>query len=373
MTHESKGEFLVNQENFSFKQWKIYRVCSIVGENIHFNEANMKKQLFLKLCIVLVGVQLWGSERNWAHGSVSQDDALSVQPAFAAALGDVLKNFKRRITFLEIGREADYTFALSPLYKAIWVALLVEGGPAPTVERIKAYNIKNITVLAPPTISYETFFTLGRCEHFDVVFVHDISHLVRAAGPKYIDALIKLGDYVFIEASYTRFKGELKKKKVTVVAQNGESELYLSIKPKKSLDIPRYTQKDRPLNKQPNYFIKSSFTDKFFSKKGEERPIKWVDGINLVTFAMLRGAYPVDSSIRKQVLAMKKTHSKHNDLVLGNIIVQGDKLIPIDCTDSRRDADLHRCISSALRAFKEGNIRQKNPERWIREYYDGFN
>ena len=134
------------------------------------------------------------------------------------------------------------------------------------------------------------------------------------------------------------------------------------------MDIARYTQKDHAINTQPKYHVKSSFTEKYFSKKALEHPLKWVDGINLVTFAMLR-AFILKIVILENGCCHEKNHPKHNDLVLGNIIVQGEVLIPIDLNDSRRDADLHRCISSALKAFKEGNTRHRNPERWMQDYY----
>ena len=272
---------------------------------------------------------------------------------------------------LEVGTQSvPYTFALATLFKTICIAMLVEGSAADIVHRVKEGNYTNITVLAPRNAHYDTFFTLARCEHFDVVIVHDVCSQLHTAGSKFIDALVKLGDYVFIEASHTKFQSELKKKKISFAGRYEEIELYFSYKPKASLDIARFTQKDRAVSTQPKYHIKSTYNEKLFSKKGLEKPLKWVDGINLVTFAMLRGVYPEDGHIRKQIVGMKKTHREHNDLVLGNIIVQGQDLIPIDVNDSRRNADLHTCITSALRAFKEGNIRHKNPERWIHEYYD---
>ncbi len=332
----------------------------------------MKRELLLGILIFLGSGQLLAAESVAQEDTVSKDELNEqYEPPYLAAITDVIKNFKRRITFLEIGRStADYTFELAPVCKAIFVALLVEGGAQDVVQEIKADKHANITVLAPRNAQYESFFTLGRCEHFDVVIVHDLCPLMRTAGPKYIDALVKLGDYVFIEATQSKFQNELKKKKMPLVASSDGNELYLSHKPKTGLDIARFTQKDRPVSTQPKYQIRSTFTEKFFNKKGLERPLKWVDGINLVTFAMLKGVYPEDVSIRKQLATMKKTHPDHNDLVLGNIIVQGDKLIPIDLHDSRRDADIHRCINAALKAFKDGNIRHRNPERWIREYYD---
>lgn len=120
----------------------------------------------------------------------------------------------------------------------------------------------------------------------------------------------------------------------------------------------------------PRYRVISNFKEKFFDKDALDKPLRWVDGINLITFALLKGVYPTDKMIRQQIIKAEKTHSQHNDLVLGNFILQGDRLIPIDVNDKRRDANLNKCIKAALRAFKEGNTRHKNPQQWIRAYYD---
>lgn len=287
------------------------------------------------------------------------------------AIGTVLKKFKRRITVLEIGRgKADYTCAIAQLYNTACIALLIDSGSQELIERIHATKASNITVLAPARLSYESLFTLGRCEHFDVVIVHDIGEAINAPLGKLVDAFIKLGDYVFIESSQGPLRNELQKKKIPLLHTQEQTGLYLSYKPKTSLDIARFTQKHRPLNPHPKYHIKSNLQRKYFQKKDAAHPVKWVDGINLVTFALLSGVYPEDYQIRRQLITMKKTHPDHNDLVLGNIIVQGQKLIPIDCNDARRDADMDRCLTAALGAFKEGNDRHKNPEKWIHDYYD---
>ena len=250
-----------------------------------------------------------------------------IEQQYFSAISDVVKKFKRRITVLEIGATStSYSFSLSDLYKPICVALLIEGGVQNMVERVKSEKRTNITVLAPKGAQYDVFFTLGRCEHFDVVLVHDILPFIRKPGSKFLEALIKLGDYVFIETSDTKFQVQLAKRHVMPVVRTENSTLYLSHKQKTTLDIARFSQKDRAINPNPKYHVKSSYTEKFFNKRGSEHATKWVDGINLVTFAMLRGVYPEDGDIRKQLGVMKKTHSNHNDLVLGNIIVQGTRL-----------------------------------------------
>lgn len=332
------------------------------------------KQHFIPAYFILPALLLLLSGTLFAEKNYAQNESLSAEvheSGYLPEILDVIKNYKRPITVLEISSTSPtYTFTLASLYKTVCIALLLGGGIQDTIRKVKEDHYNNITVLAPRNAQYEAFFTLSRCEHFDVVIVHDISQQLRTSGTKFVEALTKLGDHVFIEASYSKFQNALKKKKIPQIASQGESELYLSSKPKTSLDIARFTQRDRPVSATPKYHIKSTFTEKTFNKKGLKQPIKWVDGINLVTFAMLKGVYPEDGQIRKQVAAMKRSHPDHNDLVLGNIIVQGDTLIPIDLNDSRRDADLHRCITSALRAFQDGNLRHRNPEKWIRDYYD---
>ncbi len=322
----------------------------------------------MKFRFYVLTLILWGSH------------CLHLEPLYAevqkssnylSAIGDVMKKFKRRVTVLEIGRtQAEYSLTLAKIYKTACVAFLFDGGSQSLVQQIKADEYANVTVLAPRGIHHESLVTLGRCEHFDVVIIHDISSYIHANGAKILDAFTKLGDYVFIETSHHGMQNELKRKRIPLVAQNGNTALYLSYKPKTSLDIARFTQKEHPINRHPKYHIKSSHNEKYFIKKNAERPVKWVDGINLVTFAMLRGVYPDDFLIRKQLADMKKRHSDHNDLVLGNIIVQGERLVAIDFHDERRDADAQKCLAAALRAFTEGNQRQKNPEKWIREYYE---
>ena len=290
---------------------------------------------------------------------------------YVDALHSVTKNFKRRITVLEISpTSAEYTLSLARTTRAICVALLVAGGETAVIEQVKNSKQRNISVMAPKNPQNDTFNTISRCEHFDVVMVQDITKYMTCSCSKLAETLIKLGDYVFIEAGSFEMKQEMVRRKLSLVAKKGENELYLSYKQKLSLDIARYTQKDRPINPKPKYTIKSSLTEKLFYKRASSEPTRWVDGINLVTFSMLRGVYPEDEHIRKQLTLMEKMCPGHNDLVLGNIILQGDRLIPIDFNDSRRDADFQRCLASAIKAFKEGNIRHRNPEKWMNDYYD---
>ena len=144
---------------------------------------------------------------------------LSIEHSIKKHIEQLLKKFKRRITVLEVGRSATpYAFLLCYNHNCIWVSLLLEGNGKNVVERIKSERLNTITVLNPRSAQYDVFFNLGRCEHFDVVIVHDIFDLFQVKNRQLIDALIKLGDYVFIETSHKDIESELRKRRVTQIA-----------------------------------------------------------------------------------------------------------------------------------------------------------
>lgn len=96
------------------------------------------------------------------------------EPAHYDALKNVLTKFTRRMTVLEVGRTSvPYTFSLTAGLKAICIALLTEGDASAVVQEVNKQQHHTITILAPARMSISNFETLGRCEHFDVVYVHD--------------------------------------------------------------------------------------------------------------------------------------------------------------------------------------------------------
>ena len=147
------------------------------------------------------------------------------------------------------------------------------------------------------------------------------------------------------------------------------STIFYSYKKKTQLERARFTQTFKPSEARPTYRITSDFSTKSFSKGPLFKPTPWIHGINMVTFVMCSGVYPTDVMIRKRIAALRNAHLEHNDLVIGNIIMQGDKLIPIDFNDTRRSGNSVSCIAAALQAFHEGNRRLKDPTRWINDYY----
>jgi len=105
---------------------------------------------------------------------------------------------------------------------------------------------------------------------------------------------------------------------------------------KKGLDIARWDVK-APESSTPRYEIISTFTEKML-RKGSFNST-WHPGINLMTGLHL-GFY----------------YLKHNDLVIGNFIMTGKTIVPIDFNDPRRNIDSRVCVHAAVALLKEDPI-----------------
>lgn len=280
------------------------------------------------------------------------------------------QEYKRKFMVLEIGaQQTPYIFELAKNRNAVCVALLVEGGQQNSVHSVVSNGYHNIMILAPHKIAHKELETLGKCEHFDIVIVHDCLDYLNFNALRTVDALLSLGDHCFIAHTAHDLLPHLYKKSKCI-----KTDHFVAIyTPKSYLDLARFTQKVQGKSKIKKYKIKSSFTQKIFTKTTKKQPTLWIEGLNLVTFAMLKGIYPADARIRQEIKRIEKFYPEHNDLVLGNIIVQGDSLVPIDMADQRRNADLKHCVTAALGSFKAGNKRLVNPEKWIKNYYNCFN
>ena len=279
-----------------------------------------------------------------------------LDPAHLSAVSKVIKRYKRLITVLEIGKSCEYIPQLAEK-EIIGIALIVgdtcSGGTCLP---------KNTTVLAPQELTLGQLTMFAQCEHIDVVIVHDSTLLIKGPLASLVGTLINLGEHIFIEAETSTLEEVLLQSALMNKVVEEGTPLFYSYKPKKYLTYTRFTQK-RP--SQTQYKVESTYKTKQFIKE-EANPLPWVHGINLVTFVMLNGIFPTNDRIKQQFLSFRTTHPQHTDLVLGNIIVQGDNLIPIDLTDARRRAPLSWCITAAVRAFDKS---REDPRKWINEYY----
>jgi hypothetical protein len=291
---------------------------------------------------------------------------------YLSAISSFLDNYTRPITILEVGlTSADYALELASKYKGTYALLLMKDSQQ-IVDRVREKSYHNVMVLNPKKISAHSFFMLSRCEHIDVVLVHkDIySALSKNEWQPALDALLTVGDYTFIEITpkHAFLCKKYMDNKLTYVKQRQEDTLLLYTYQKKGLDIPRWTARTIPVSPTPRYTITSNFNQKLLHKDTVDQPIKWIPGLNLKTFVMLRGIYPTDTIIAHQLRNMTHSLPYHNDLTIGNIIIQGETLVPIDFNDKRRNANMYKWLRRALRLFNGDNSRLKNPAKRVEQY-----
>jgi hypothetical protein len=113
-----------------------------------------------------------------------------------------------------------------------------------------------------------------------------------------------------------------------------DTHLYLIIKDKDT--IKRKTWLMPPM-KEKTHIIASTYETKTFTKhltkpRDTKRVTEWVPGINLITYKMYQGTYPLHGTIKQEIERL--SHMKHADWQLNNIIVQGKKCTMIDVEDS---------------------------------------
>jgi hypothetical protein len=294
----------------------------------------------------------------------------SAAAAMQAHLALLLGQFKRQFTLIEVGG-GDAAFSITRTHRSFGVALLPQGEGDDLLRECAASKNPLMIVLRPQIIDDKRLKRFGECEHVDIALVHEASIQPPADNHyrAYADTLLALADYSYIETANSGFMEELRRRKLPVIEESEGRLLFYSQCQKTGLERARYTQ-----DKEPGiqYQIISSFTEKYFKKPMLPKPTQWIHGINLMTFAMLGGIYPSDSHICKQIEMMPDFYTDHSDLVLGNMIMQGTTLIAIDIKDSRRSSRSSRCIQAALNAFKPGNNRLLNPERWAQDYFQAL-
>ena len=281
------------------------------------------------------------------------------------ALKPLLKQYQRPITFLHLWpNKSQVAFALSDKYDCVSIVLFPQASSY--INSCFAYN--NM-VLLNTDLSIKGLRYLGECEHFDVTLVHNIADVFPNDWKKAIDLALTLGDYIIFEAppsssklyrpvvDYLRKKaGERVGFPDNAIAQQA-GELYQCAPLKKYLIKRRWNYKNKWTLGE--YTIDSSFTHKKFIKN-KTKPkgysvTPWHPGINLYTFKQLNGIYPTHEMIRGMLYPLASL--KHNDLRLFNLIIQGNKLMPIDVDENERHADPQVLLPGIIAQFRALKLR----------------
>lgn len=309
-------------------------------------------------------------KRNFCVLLYSVTLATGLQSSHSSILDSYIDRYSRSVTILEVGIDSiGYGLELAKKHDCTMVELLL-GKLSHKFNYNREREYPNLIVLNPRTLLLEQLYTLSRCEHFDIVIVRDIprrlkhNHELNSNLHKTLELLLKLGDATFFELPVNHELHAFIQAKNGKLIARSSSELYFFDTPKKGLDIPRWSQRQLPPLEKPRYPIVSNFCEKLYIKDNQR--INWLKGINLLTFVMLRGICPCDATISRNIYNFRS--SNHNDLIIGNIVIQGSLLIAIDINDPRWDAHLETCIKAAMNVFKGDKWRLKDPEQCFQAY-----
>ncbi|MCL4360758.1 hypothetical protein M1446_00200 [Candidatus Dependentiae bacterium] len=268
----------------------------------------------------------------------------------SAIIRNFLNQYRRPITILEItDQPIYYSFELCRYFN-ITCCLLYLGNRNRIMQDSYLINSNKVVVLNPEQFTGEMLQTLTRCEHFDVSIIN-VRNNLKMSLESALEYFSKLGDYLFIDDTTAKIRNFFESS-YKILDQFSNNKLLAISTPKNGLDIPRWAKKNLPMSDIPRYFVESNFLEKYLIKNAKKT--KWIHGINLVTFIMLYGIYPSNEMIIENIYEMKR--SGHNDLVVGNMIIQGKTVQLIDFADSRRSLRTRKGVSAAIKLFKDKEL-----------------
>jgi len=320
------------------------------------------KKRFLSFVIILCShVVLFGIKENNLYSSNYEH------------IESLVNKYTIDVTILEIANAEDelYSFNLAKKSNCVCIILLMNYGAEPIIQRIKSEKLRNVIVLEPRDLDGQMLYALSKCEHIDISIIHDYFDYFKNQWRSTTDSFFNLGTHAFFEVAYDNAPTMLSYKhaNLKMIENRFKNLLFYYQTEKKYLEIARFTQFNKPKNFGQNYEIKADFNEKLLLKKNPETVSNWIAGINLITFVMLRGVYPDDDIIRNEILMLEKCFPYHNDLIIGNMVIQGETIVPIDFNDKRRNANMPKMLDRAVNFFNGDNFRLKNPTEKINTYY----
>lgn len=327
-------------------------MISITGGNF------MKVRPLIVLSLLFLTIQAQYQD-ILINGQIISLGSTSCAPRYEP-IKKILKQYKRPITVLDIGASEGYfSFNIAADFDATCV--MIEGNyntnsKEQTADRLEklCYENNNLNkiILLKKCITSEELQILSECEHFDVVLALNVVHHFGDKWQQVIDAILNMGDNIIIETPPVEDKNAAGQQYLELIenylkSQNGEI-ISRFLRPTDNVfDYMFYFKKNKqhiqrihwnnslPEENIKNYHINSDFNIKTFHKAASNEFASWQPGINLLTFKMLNGCYPSKDKIYNSLLKFESI--KHNDLKIWNIIIQGNKLLPIDCCEAKWD------------------------------------
>lgn len=258
------------------------------------------------------------------------------------AIKKIMDLYKRPITVLDVGAaQGYYPFRLARKFTDSSFIMIEEDR---YLLRLCLLNtaLDNIIFLQKKA-SIEELNRLGECEHFDVVLALNIIHWAEEKWQEMTDALLSLGDNIIIETPpngdkaygqeylglIERYLEEKGAKIILKTPRHTESSLFanmywLQIK-KDHLIRPDWISPEVPADR---YHIRSNWNQKKLIKQTEQQTHEsnWKPGINLLTFKMLNGVYPLESALEKNLPNLQSQQTSFKKPLFNNFIIQGNSI-----------------------------------------------
>lgn len=266
-----------------------------------------------------------------------------------------LDQYERPFTLLELRPgETAYSFDIAERYDCTCV-IVERGRIHKLLDHCLQHEPDNIALISKH-LDLKKIQRLGECEHFDVTIVGDIK---ERFGDTWLDALqtlTTLGDHILLDVNKDHDEIRAAVESLggvpyTTIQDQSTTYLMYHEAPMRNY-LPRKVWKSR--TKPGFYKIRSSFTEKkLVHKLRSHHPSDWIKGITLFTFRTLKGVYPTNWTILENI---KQNGYNHNDLWMGNMVIQGKKVRFIDCKDKRRNANSEAKWRHYLKVFTKPTV-----------------
>lgn len=285
-----------------------------------------------------------------AHAMPLTEHDAQVRHAVHEAVMSLLNKYTRSITTFDFNaHDGHYSFDIAKNRNATCVMLAADEQNMALRMSLDHSTHNRIIVLSKKPSLYD-LKRLSECEHFDLVLMlHGFDEI--SEWRETFESLCNSGDHCMLLIPLTeneQYPAEVvQAMRAYLEGRNARLLKVIPCTEHESWGLFLHTHKKpfggrvhwnrRKLLKPGAYVMKSSFSTKSLYKPTTKKWTSWKPGINLRTFLALKGVYPTQSMVLKELRKFKEC--KHNDLTPCNMVVQGKEIILIDYNDPRRRLD----------------------------------
>lgn len=280
-----------------------------------------------------------------------------------AIIDRVFRRYNRPFTVLDIGSAQGYFSLRGAEAYPDSVFVMLEGSNSvypfisDQVASICQLNshLDNLIWLNHPILK-EEIENLSTCEHFDIVLLLNILHWFPNEWENLIEAVLRMSHVTIVEIPPWNESLPLEQAKLRRLIHS-----YLDrIAGEKLSGVPRHNdislsttyyiiENSRPFTLEKTSLLHPDFGDrvheiccnydvKTFVKKDINAPFialeyNWIPGINLLTYLMLNGTFP----LRKDIVSAIPIDVDHKDWMPNNMILRGKRITLIDKYDPKNE------------------------------------